>query len=272
VPSVWRLEVTGLVQRPTSSRYDDLRTLPAVTQETTLECISNEVGDGLMSNALWKGVPIRRLLEAAGPQPGVVDVRLHAADGYTDTLTLTKAMDPTPLVVYEMNGQPLPERHGYPVRIIVPGLFGKNHVKWVTRLELLNTHVKGFYEQQGWGPGFVIPTTSRFDQPAHEQTIRMPMGAVVPLTGIAFAGARGVSRVEVSFDNAQSWHDARIDYQGAPMAWILWSDDWTPPQIGMYTLVVRATDATGALQTAEEHNTDPEGATGYHRMTVRIEA
>jgi DMSO/TMAO reductase YedYZ molybdopterin-dependent catalytic subunit len=270
-PSIWRLEVTGFVQQPRSYRYDDLRALPAITQETTLECISNEVGDGLMSNALWKGVPMHRLLEASGPQPGVVDVLLHAADGYTDTLTLEKAMHPTTLVVYEMNGEPLSPRHGYPVRIIVPGLFGKNHVKWVTRLELVNAHVKGFYAQQGWGPSFVIPTTSRFDQPAHEQTISMPVGATVPLKGIGFAGARGVSRIEVSLDNGQSWQEARIDYRGAPMAWILWSYDWTPLQAGRHILVVRATDGTGAVQTPAERNADPEGATGYHRITVRVE-
>lgn len=98
------------------------------------------------------------------------------------------------------------------------------------------------------------------------------MGAGVPLKGIAFAGARGVSHVEVSFDDGQSWQDASIDYQGASMAWILWGYDWAPRQTGTYTLVVRATDATGALQTVVERNTDPEGATGYHRVTVRIEA
>jgi DMSO/TMAO reductase YedYZ molybdopterin-dependent catalytic subunit len=114
----------------------------------------------------WKGVRMHR--------PGVVDILLHAADGYTDTLPIDKAMDPTTLVVYEMNGEPLPERHGYPARVIVPGLFGKNHVKWVRRIELINTHVKGFYEQQGWGPSFVVPTTSRFDQPTHAQVVTCP--------------------------------------------------------------------------------------------------
>jgi DMSO/TMAO reductase YedYZ molybdopterin-dependent catalytic subunit len=123
--------VTGLVERPRMYRYDDLLAMPAVTQETTLECISNDIGDGLMSNALWKGAPMRHLLGAAHPRQGAVEVLLHAADGYTDTLTLDKAMDPTTLVVYEMNGDLLPERHGYPARVIVPGLFGKNNVKWV---------------------------------------------------------------------------------------------------------------------------------------------
>ncbi len=266
-PAVWRLEITGQVKQPRSYRFEDLLSMPAVTQETTLECISNAVGDGLMSNALWKGVPLRRLLEAAGPGSGVVDVLLHAVDGYTDSFDFDKAMDPTTLVVYEMNGVPLPVSHGYPVRVIVPGLFGEKNVKWVTRVELVDRQVKGFYARQGWGPNFVIPTEARFDQPSHGQT----MGSPVRLKGIAFAGARGVSRVEVSLDDAVTWHGARVDYRGAPMAWVLWSFDWHPTQPGRYSLVVRATDGTGALQTPEERSFAPEGATGYHRITVQVE-
>ena len=137
-------------------------------------------------------------------------------------------MDPTTLVVYEMNGEPLPERHGYPARVIVPGLFGKNHVKWITRIELANTDVQGFYEQQGWGPSFVVPTTSRFDEPAQGQTLHVSEGTAVLLKGIAYAGARGVNGVEVSVDNAQTWQRAQLDYKGAPMAWVLWSYEWRP--------------------------------------------
>jgi DMSO/TMAO reductase YedYZ molybdopterin-dependent catalytic subunit len=259
------------VERPQTYRFEDLLAMPAVTQETTLECISNGVGDGLMSNARWKGVPMQRLLEAVRPQPGVMAVFLHAADGYTDSFAFEKAMDPTTLVVYEMNGMPLPARHGYPVRIIVPGLFGEKNVKWVTRIELVNSHVKGFYAQQGWGPNFVIPSCSRFDQPHHGQTVALQTTAVVPLKGVAFAGARGVSRVEVSLDNTLTWHEARIDYRGAPMAWVLWSYDWHPAQPGRYMLVVRATDGTGTVQTPEERSFAPEGATGYHRVSVQVE-
>jgi DMSO/TMAO reductase YedYZ molybdopterin-dependent catalytic subunit len=270
-PAVWRLEVTGWVEQARTYRFEDLLTMPAVTQETTLECISNGVGDGLMSNARWKGVPLHRLLEAARPQPGVVSVLLHAADGYTDSFAFEKAMEPTTLAVYEMNGAPLPVRHGYPVRIIVPGLFGEKNVKWVTRVELVEHHVKGFYARQGWGPNFVIPTEARFDQPSHNQTIKMPMGSAALLKGIAFAGARGINRVEVSFDDAMTWHEARIDYRGAPMAWVLWSFDWHLAQPGRYTLVVRATDGTGTLQPPEDRSFAPEGATGYHRIAVQVE-
>jgi DMSO/TMAO reductase YedYZ molybdopterin-dependent catalytic subunit len=270
-PSIWRLEVTGLVERPRMYRYDDLLAMPAVTQETTLECISNDIGDGLMSNALWKGAPMRHLLGAAHPRQGAVEVLLHAADGYTDTLTLDKAMDPTTLVVYEMNGDLLPERHGYPARVIVPGLFGKNNVKWVTRIELVDVDAKGFYEKQGWGPSVVVPTTSRFDDPSQGQTLRPVQGEMVVLKGIAYAGARGVTRVEVSLDHAQTWHEARIEYKGAPMAWVLWSYHWQPPHPAEYTLVVRATDGTGELQTPEYRSIAPQGATGYHVISVRIE-
>jgi DMSO/TMAO reductase YedYZ molybdopterin-dependent catalytic subunit len=148
-----------------------------------------------------------------------------------------------------MNGELLPGRHGYPARVIAPGLFGKNNVKWVTRIELVDAHVKGFYEKQGWGPSFVVPTTSRFDDPSQGQTLRPARGEMVVLKGIAYAGARGVTRVEVSLDNAQTWHEARIDYKGAPMAWVLWSYDWQPPHPAESKLVVRATDGTGELQT-----------------------
>jgi uncharacterized membrane protein YidH (DUF202 family) len=130
--TVWRLEIGGHVSQSKRYSFDDLAALPATQQETTLMCISNKTGAGLFSNAVWTGVPMRDLLTAAGVRAGAVKVFLRAADGYTDTFAIEKAMDPTTMVVYLMNGQPLPRRHGYPVRVIVPGLFGEKNVKWVT--------------------------------------------------------------------------------------------------------------------------------------------
>ena len=124
-------------------------------------CISNGVGDALMSNAHWTGVPLKSLLEAAGPRSSAVEVLLRGADGYTDTIPLEKALDPTTLVVFQMNGEPLPRIHGFPVRLIVPGMYGEKNVKWVTGIEVVDHDAKGFYEQQGWGPDFVIPIRSR---------------------------------------------------------------------------------------------------------------
>ena len=270
--SLWQLEVTGLVARPQTLSFADLAALPAVTQETTLMCISYSVGGGLMSNARWRGVPMRTLIEAAGgAQPGVVEVLLHAADGYTDTFAIEKAMDETTLVVYEMNGEPLPDRHGYPARVVVPGMFGEKNVKWITRIELVDYDAKGFYEQQGWGPDFRTHTHSRIDGPDLTQPLKA--GALVTLKGVAYGGnLQGISKVEVSADDAQTWREARIEYPGTKLAWTLWSLDWTPAQPGEYKLVVRATDGAGQAQVSQDRYVIPEGSTGLHRITAKVEA
>lgn len=267
-PELWRLEISGMVERPNAYTYQELTSLPAINQETTLMCISNQVGGGLMSNALWKGVQLRQLLEGVGPRTGITKVVLRAVDGYDDTIPLAKAIEPTTLVVYEMNRAQLPFIHGYPVRVIVPGLFGEKSVKWVTRIELVDQDIKGFYEKQGWGPDFTIPTHSRFDGPDLSRPISV--GASVPLKGVAFGGNRGISRVEVSFDDGNEWQEAKLYMPGTRLTWALWNYDWQPQKQGEYKLVVRATDGDGALQIREERWTAPHGATGYHKVTARV--
>ena len=269
--SAWRFGVTGLVDDPRTYTFEEIAAMPSVEQETTLSCISNPVGGELMSNAMWKGVPLRDLIQASSPQDGVVEIIFHAVDGYTDTFSFEKAMDPTTLVAYEMNGEPLPDRHGYPARILVPGLFGEKNVKWVTRIELVDHDAKGFYETQGWGPNFVQPTRSRFDAPDFARPLRM--GETVGLLGIAYGGDRGVSKVEVSTDDGRNWREARITHQGSKLAWSVWSHDWRPEEIGEYNLVVRATDGDGELQTSEVRRVGSGmGATGLHKVTARVEA
>src|SRR5437870_6526268 len=164
----WHLEVLGLVQNRAEWRLQDLKGFPPVEQETTLMCISNGLDAGLISNAIWKGIPLRDLLDQAAPLSNAARVRLYGVDNYTDTIPLEKAMDPTTLLAYEMNGVPLPDRHGYPMRVIVPGYFGEKHVKWLTRIEVTTADAKGFYETQGWGPDFITPTRSRIDLPDHD--------------------------------------------------------------------------------------------------------
>ncbi|MGH8571530.1 MAG: molybdopterin-dependent oxidoreductase, partial [Gammaproteobacteria bacterium] len=268
--SVWRLSVGGAVAQPRTYGFDDLRNMLSVTQETTLTCISNAIGGGLQSNAMWVGVPMRDLITQAGPGNGVVEVLLRGVDGYTDTFSIDKAMEPTTLVAYQMNGEPLPERHGFPARVIVPGLFGEKNVKWVTRIDLVTEDAKGFYEQQGWGPSFVVPTLSRFTEP--DFGAPMKAGAPVTLRGTAFAGDRGVGTVEVSVDDGATWQPAQLEYTGSPLAWVLWRYDWRPDRPGEYPLLVRASDRSGAPQVAEQRPSVPEGATGYHRVMARVEA
>jgi DMSO/TMAO reductase YedYZ molybdopterin-dependent catalytic subunit len=236
-------------------------------------CISNGLGAGLMSNAVWKGVPLRELLHAASPLPGATKVRLYGVDNYADTFPIEKALDPTTLVAYEMNGERLPDRHGLPARIVVPGYFGEKNVKWLTGIELAGPEAEGFYEKQGWGPNFVIPTRSRIDQPddfAWFSLTTIPAG--VPLKGIAFAGDRGVSRVEVSMDAGRTWEDAKIEYPGTKLTWVLWSFAWKPNDAGEHKLIVRATDGAGAVQREEKERGQFSGTTGFHQITVYVAA
>jgi DMSO/TMAO reductase YedYZ molybdopterin-dependent catalytic subunit len=269
--NLWRLEVTGLVQTRQTYRLERLKSLPAVEQETTLMCISNGLDAGLMSNARWKGVPMKVLLSAASPLAGATKVRLHGVDNYTDTFPLEKAMDPTTLVVYEMNGETLPDRHGFPARVIVPGYFGEKHMKWITRIEVTDESAIGFYEKQGWGPDFIVPTRSRIDQPDNYSTIAGAVAANgIAVRGVAFGGNRGISRVEVSFDDGGTWQEAKLDYPGTKLTWALWSYDWRPPGPDNYTVVVRATDGEGIVQEWDEDRPFKSGTTGFHKIAVYV--
>src|SRR6267143_3926253 len=188
---LWHLEVNGLVQNQATWRFQDLLGLPAREQQTTLMCISNGLDAGLISNAIWKGVPLRDLLERAAPLSHAARVRFHGVDNSTDTIPLEKAMEPTTLLAYRMNGVRLPHRHGYPLRAIVPGYFGEKNVKWLTRIELADANAKGFYETQGWGPDFITPTRSRIDVPDHEARFLISeLQQPIEMKGIAHGGDR----------------------------------------------------------------------------------
>ena len=273
--NLWHLEVTGLVQNSATYRFQDLQGFTAVEQETTLMCISNGLDAGLISNAVWKGVPLHDLLDPAVPVSNAARVRLWGVDNYSDTIPLEKAMDATTLVAYEMNGAPLPHRHGYPARVVVPGYFGEKHVKWLTRIEVAPAEAKGFYETQGWGPDFIVPTRSRIDVPDHESSFFLSkLAGPIEVKGIAFGGDRGISRVELSFDDGKTWDEASIYYAGSDLAWSLWkaSNGWTPKQPGDYTLVVRATDGEGDVQEWESDRSPFSGATGFHKIVVHVTA
>jgi Sulfite oxidase and related enzymes len=270
---LWHLEIGGLVQNAATWRFQDLVGFKPTTQETTLMCISNGLDAGLISNAVWKGLPLRDLLDQAGVLSGAARVRLHGVDNYTDTIPLEKAMEPTTLLAYEMNGTPLPDRHGYPLRVIVPGYFGEKNVKWLTKVEVTDANAKGFYEAQGWGPDFIVPTRSRIDVPDDWVFVSLSkLTAPIEVKGIAFGGDRGISRVELSFDDGQTWSDAEIYYSGGNLAWSLWKAQWTPAAAGDYPLLVRATDGEGDVQEWEEDRGPFSGVSGLHRINVRVTA
>src|SRR2546421_1426477 len=249
---LWHLEVGGLVKNAATWRFDDLLGFQMKEQETTLMCISNGLDAGLISNAVWKGVPLRDLLDQAGVLSGAARVRLQGVDNYTDTIPLEKAMEPTTLLAYEMNGAPLPDRHGYPLRVIVPGYFGEKTVKWLTRVEVTDANAKGFYEAQGWGPDFIVPIRSRIDVPDDWVFVSLSkLTAPIEVKGIAYGGDRGISRVELSFDDGRTWCDAEIYYSGGNLAWSLWKAQLAPAGGGGYALVVRPTHGEGDVQAWE---------------------
>jgi len=279
----WRLDIVGQVENPRVYSFADIAAMPAVEQETTLLCISYGVGSGLCSNAIWKGVPLSTLLAQVKPKPNVTTVLFRAADGYYETFRFEKAMEPTTLVAYEMNGEPLPKRHGFPLRLIVPGLYGEKNPKWLTRIELLDEadgrlhrrHGCGFYKEQGWGrQGDSIPTHSRFDAPqVRGDHFEAPfqVGKPVEVRGMAFGGDRGISKVEVSSDDGETWDDAEITKPGTKLSWSLWSYQWMPDKEGETTFVVRATDGNGKLQISEYRDQVPDGATGLHHVRALVE-
>jgi len=273
--SLWHLEVDGLVQNRRTYRFDDLKEIGPVEQETTLMCISNGLDAGLISNAVWKGIPMRDLLDQVAPLSSATKVRMYGVDNYTDTIPLEKAMDVSTLIAFEMNGVPLPDRHGYPARVIVPGYFGEKHVKWLTRIELTDPEARGFYETQGWGPDFITPTRSRIDAPDLYATFSLAkLNGPIEVKGIAYGGDRGISKVELSFDDGETWDDADIYYAGGDSAWSLWNahDGWMPDTVGEYNIVVRATDGEGAVQEFEPDRSPFSGATGFHKITVYVTA
>jgi DMSO/TMAO reductase YedYZ molybdopterin-dependent catalytic subunit len=262
----WRLRVEGLVGGATTLGYDDLLAMPAIEQYVTLQCISNLVGGDLVGTAKWTGVPLHRVLErAGGVGRGAVRVVFHAVGGYSDSLPLAKALEPTTVIAYGMNDRSLPRAHGFPARVIAPGIYGMKNVKWLERIEVVDYDYRGYWQRSdGWDNIAEIKTASRIDVPQELTSVEVA-GMVA---GLAWAGDRGVRRVEVSLDGGASWVPATLRRELARAAWRQWRLPLPPGAQGRRTIKVRAVDGRGQLQTAEEAPPHPSGASGYHRVDV----
>ena len=264
----WSLKIGGLVSSPQALSLAQLRALPAATEYVTLECVSNDVGGGLMSTGAFTGVPLRDLVATASPRAGASWVAFTARDGYTESLPLALVTGaPEVLVAYDLDGAPLPSGHGYPARIVLPGHYGMKGPKWLDRIELAAHESGGYWEQQGWDHNAVVKTTARFDTPRDGDIVKV---GGVTLAGVAFAGTRGVGKVEYSTDGGSTWRAAQLDAALSPYTWVLWRATWVPPGEGAYRLVVRATDATGEVQRSESSPSYPSGASGYHSIGVNV--
>jgi hypothetical protein len=227
-------------------------------------CISNEIGGDLWGNAAWRGVKLQWLLQQAGVHTDAYKAVFTAADDYKDSVMLANALNPDALLAWEMNGEPLKKEHGYPARLLIPGIYGMKNVKWLTGISIVANDFKGFWQQQGWDDAAPYQTESRIDVPHSRDTI-----ATGPLSvgGVAFAGDRGIQSVEISTDGEQTWRPAQVKPGLSQDSWQLWRADINVDS-SVHDIRVRATDGTGKLQTRTPGDPFPSGATGYD--TVRI--
>jgi DMSO/TMAO reductase YedYZ molybdopterin-dependent catalytic subunit len=264
--SIWRLEVTGLIAKATTYTYEELKNLPSISRAVTLECIANGIGGHLISTAIWQGVTLRMLLEKhGGALPGARYIAFYSVDGYSVSLPLDEVLAVDPILAWGMNGSELPIRHGYPLRALIPGRFGEENPKWLTRVELTDHFVGGLYADQGWYNGS-LHTITRIDRP----TGHIPFNQSIEIGGIAFAGNRGIHKVEVSVDGGISWNAAKLNPPLSEDSWIMWMWQWKPNLPGQYTIIARSTDGTGQLQTSQKQGTVPNGATGYHTIQIQV--
>ena len=218
------------------------------------------------STAVWRGVPLEAVFRDRGgvKSPGN-RVIFHSADGFTSTLPLQDLLQHRALLAWEMNDVALPTRHGFPLRVIVPGYYGEKSAKWIVGIEVVDTSFKDFYEGEGWS-GQPLKTRSRIDLPKPGAVIRGP----VTLKGIAFAGTRGIRTVEVSTDGGKTWNTATLKPRLSSESWVFWTWRWAHPGTGSHDLSVQAVDGTGASQIAKVEGTVPSGASGYHHVPVRV--
>lgn len=275
----WILSISGLVDHPLTLTYNDFLSMPAVEQYNTLECVSSKIGDNLISTAKWKGSRLKDILARAGIKQDAKYVVFKCADGYDVGIPLERGLLDGTLLAYEMNGVPLPKEHGFPLRAVVPGLYGMMNAKWITEVDLVNNIYEGYWQRKGWAnnaeyrtsSSIVIPGESdvdfRFDIAGASSIM---LDGTVPIAGIAFAGDRGVEKVEVSTDGGLNWTKASVKDPLSQYTWVLWSAQWNPPTAGEYRITVRATNKTGAVQTAQFSDSFPSGATGYHVIDIKV--
>ncbi|HEY8202902.1 MAG TPA: molybdopterin-dependent oxidoreductase [Actinomycetota bacterium] len=264
----WQLAVGGLVDRPYRLTFETLQhTFEVVEMAHTLTCVSNEVGGDLISTTIWRGVRLKDVLERAGLRTGVEDVVFRAVDNYSDSIPLAKALEDRTLVVFGMDGAALPREHGFPARIIVPGIYGMKNVKWVTSIEAVSRDYQGYWQERGWSDVARIKTESRIDVPADGSIV----AEGTKVAGVAWAGDRGVSAVEISEDGGVTWRPATLERELSPVAWRRWFATLSPGT-GSRRVLVRATDGNGNVQTAEQSRPHPDGASGYHEVAFDVRA
>ena len=267
-----RLRIEGLVEKPFTLTMKELEAMKDTTEFVTLQCIGNPVGGDSIGNALWDGVALKKILDMAQPKTGIVKAAFFAEDGYSDSIPYDLARSDDVFLAYRMNGEPLPREHGYPLRAIVPGIYGMKNVKWLSKIELVNYNFKGYWEKQGWSDEAIIPLKSQILMPMSGKSI--PLGNYM-VGGVAFAGRYGISRVQVSVDGGKNWSDANMKSPLSKWSWSLWEYDWKPQRKGDYKIAVRGFDRSGKVQESTSlfgrvTGSFPSGAKGIHQVDVTV--
>ncbi len=268
-PSTWRLVIDGMVDQRVELSFDDLVSMGTDEYAVTLTCVSNEVGGGLVGNAIWQGIPIRDVLAMAGVQSGADMVLSRSVDGYTASTPLEALTDDSIDAIFAvaMNGEPLPLEHGFPVRMVVPGLYGYvSATKWVTELKVTTFEAdEAYWTPRGYSAKAPIKFSSRVDTPR----VGTPVAAgTVAIAGMAWAQTVGIDRVEVSIDDGE-WQQATVSNPINADTWVQWMLEWdaTP---GTHFVAVRAVNADGEVQTEERAPIAPDGSSGWQRVLITV--
>ena len=267
-PADWSLKFTGLIDNPFEISYDELLKMDLVEHTITLSCVSNEVGGMLVGNAVWTGIPVIELLDRAGVQPEATQLVGRSVDDFTAGFPSSLLYDGrNALLAVGMNGEPLPIRHGFPARLVIPGLYGYvSATKWIEEIQLTRLEdFNGYWINLGWAKDGPMKTTSRIDVPRHRS--RIPLGPT-PIAGVAWAPVRGIQAVEIRIDEGD-WQVCDLAIPGTDETWVQWKTTWDAPA-GVHSIQVRATDGNGKLQPVGPKAVAPDGAEGWHRLQVQV--
>jgi DMSO/TMAO reductase YedYZ molybdopterin-dependent catalytic subunit len=270
----WTLNISGdEVSNPIEISYDELLSFPQLEADITMSCVSNDVGGGLVSHGRWTGVRLSDVLEEAGIRQSEIgkaseQIVGRSVDGWEGGFKTNIAFDGREaLVAFGLNGDELPAKHGYPVRLVVPGLYGYvSATKWLSEIELKPWDYDPYWIKRGWAKKGPVKTQSRIDTVSKDDELE---AGTIPIGGVAWAPTRGIERVEVSTDGGESWNDARLATQLDVDAWRQYVYEWDAKP-GEHTIKVRATDGEGETQTEDKAAPIPSGATGYHTVKVTV--
>ena len=265
-PQDWRLAIGGMVDRPFTLTYRDLIALDLIERDITLNCVSNRVGGRYIGTTRWIGAPLKPLLEEAGIQASATQIASRSVDGFTVGTPLPTALDGRDaMLAVAMNGEPLPLEHGFPVRMLVPGLYGyESATKWITSIDLVDDSFQAYWVKRGWAKAVDVKTAARIDTPANGARVN---AGQVNVAGVAWAQHRGIDTVQVQVDGGD-WVDAELGAVDSPDTWRQWRYRWEASPGGSHLLRVRAVDGTGVVQTGDEAPPFPSGATGYDNVSV----